>query len=230
MFRSTLVNILGILFLASQCFAARPLTTDDAGTVDRGAFETEVGYDYAEYQDDGESQSIGVSLKHGLTEKFDFCVGVPYEIETEEGEGLGGAEVGVKFALLKEKEKFPGVSLTFSSGFGASEYALNGILTKEMGKLVVHLNLGYMATGEVGEKGVTTYSGAIELPLGEKLVLVGEIVGEADAYSNTEDPLEGLLGGNLEVLEALSFDLGIGIGFNDVSPEWRTTVGLTYGF
>jgi len=108
---------------------------------------------------------------------------------------LDGAEVGVKFALLKEKENFPAVSLTFSSGFGASEYALNGILTKEMGKLVVHLNLGHVATGEVTEKGVTTYSGAIELPLGERLVLVGEIVGEADAYSSTEDPLEGLLGG-----------------------------------
>ncbi len=228
MFRKTLVNILGILLFASPCFAARPLSTDDAGTVDRETFETEVGHDFAKYQDAGESQLIGVSLKHGLTEKFDFCVGVPYEIEPEEG--LGGTEVGVKFALLKEKENVPGASLTFSSGFGASEYALNGILTRGIWQLVVHLNLGYEATGEVGEKGVTTYSGAIELPLGEKLVLVGEIVGEADAYSDTKDPLEGLLGGNLGVLEALSFDLGVGIGFNDVSSEWRTTAGLTYGF
>ena len=228
MFRKTLIILLGILlFFASPGFAARPLSTDDAGTVDRGAFETEVGYNYAEYQD-SEIQSIGISLKHGLTEKFDFCIGVPYEVKPEEG--LSGAELGVKFALLKEKENFPAVSLTFSSGFGASEYALNSILTKEIRQLVIHLNFGYVATGVVTEKGVTTYSGAIEFPLGESLVLVGEIVGEADAYSETDDPIEGLFGGNLEILEALTFDLGVDFGFNDVSPDWRMTVGLTYGF
>jgi len=228
MFRKILISLLGILLFASPVFAARPLSTDDAGTVDRGTFETEVGYYYVEYQYAGEIALLGVSLKHGLTEKFDFCVGVPYEIEPEEG--LDGAEVGVKFALLKEKENFPAVSLTFFSGLGTSQYALNGILTKEMGRLTVHLNLGHVATGYVTVLGVTTYSGAIELALGERFALVGEIVSEADNSSDTDDPIEGLLGVSLGVLEALAFDFGVGFGFNDVSPDWIITAGLTCGF
>lgn len=227
MFKKTLISLLGILLFASPGFAARPLATDDAGTVDRGAFETEVGYDYAEYQDE-QTQSIGVFLKHGLTEKFDFCVGVPYEIEPEDA--LGSAGLGVKFAFFQEEENSPAVSLTFSYGIGASEYTLNGILTKEIWQLVIHLNLGHVATGDLTEKGVTTYSGAIEFPLGESLVLVGEIVGEADAYSDTDDPIEGLFGGNWGIRESLTFDLGIGFGFNDLSPDWKMTAGLTCGF
>ncbi|UCD85879.1 MAG: hypothetical protein JSU92_06700 [Deltaproteobacteria bacterium] len=228
MSRKTLAGLLGILLFASPAFAARPLSTDDAGTVDRGRFETEVGYVYTEYQYTGESALLGFSLKHGLTEKFDFCVGVPYKIEPEEG--LGGAVVGVKFALLQEKENFPAVSLTFFSGLGTSAYALNGILTKEISELAVHLNLGHVATGYINVQGVTTYSGAIELALGERLALVGEIVGEVDAYSETDDPVEGLLGGSLGVREDLAFDFGFVFGLNDVSPDWRMTVGLTYGF
>ncbi|MFH0774490.1 MAG: hypothetical protein V2A53_03205 [bacterium] len=228
MFKKTLITMLAMLFLASQSFAARPLTTDDAGTVDKEGFEAEIGYDFAKNQDESQSQSIGVSLKRGITERLDFGIALPYEIEPNQG--LGEAEVGVKFSLLKEKKNSPAVSLTFSSELGASEYALNTILTKEIGRLTAHLNLGYIATGKVDEKGVSTYSGAIELLLGERLVMVSEIVGEADADSNTKNPLEGLLGGRLQVSESLTFDLGIGIGGNDASPKWKTILGLTYGF
>ena len=37
--------ILLALFFSSSAFAARPLTTDDAGTVERGKFQLEVGFE-----------------------------------------------------------------------------------------------------------------------------------------------------------------------------------------
>lgn len=228
MFKKNLIILIGLLSLAPSTFAARPLTTDDAGTVDPQTFELEMGYDFNKNQDNSEDKSVNVSLKHGITERLDLCIALPYEVKPEQG--LGSAEVGMKFSLLKEKENIPGVSFTFSPRLGASEYALNGILSKKIGQINAHLNLGYVATGKVDEKGVTIYSGAIELPLSKNLVLVGEIVGEADADSNTKDILIGLLGGSLQVLDALVLDLGISTGFNDASPKWKMTLGLTYGF
>ncbi len=213
------------LFASSKAMAARPLTTDDAGTVDLGSFEIELGYEFSQSKDNAQIQSIGISLKHGLSERFDFGISFPYELKPKSG--LGGAEVGIKFSLLKEKN-LPATSLTFTFGLGGSEYTLNGIMSKELfGTLSAHLNLGYVAPGIVTESGITTYSGAIEFPTGKNLTMVTELVGESNAEGNS---WEGLIGGNLQVLRGMVLDFAIGKGFNGTSIEWKTGIGLTYGF
>ena len=218
--------LLVFLFSASpQVKAARPLTTDDAGTVELGVFETEFGYEIPQNKDNAQSQSLSISLKHGLSQRLDFGISFPYEIKPERG--LGEAEAGIKFFLSKEKENLPALSLTFAFGLGSSEYTLNGIMSKELGNLLVHLNLGYIATGIVTEEGITTYSGAIELPLGKKLTLVAELVGETDTGRSSS---EGLIGGNFQVIKDMTLDFGIGKGFDKANSEWKTILGITYGF
>lgn len=209
-----------VFFIFSEVNAARPLATDDAETVEPGIFEVELGYEFSKNKD--QTQSLEFSLKHGLSERLDLSIAFPYEIAPEKG--LGKAEVEMKFSLLKEKSSLPALSLTFAYGFGTPEYTLNGIMTKGIGGLTVHLNLGYMTAGEAGKTGTTTYSGAIEYNIGERFVLAAEIVGKVDGERSSE----GLVGGRFSISESLAIDLGIGKGFN--SPEWKTTLGLTYEF
>ena len=42
-----LINICLIVLMPSYLFAARPLSTEDAGVADQGSFETEFGYEYS---------------------------------------------------------------------------------------------------------------------------------------------------------------------------------------
>lgn len=215
--------IFGAVFVITQAsYAARPLSTDDAGTVEREKFELEVGYDFIDNGGGNREQSMGASIKAGLTEGVDFGIAVPYQLEPENG--LDQGEMGVKFSLLKERENAPGAALTFGYNIGASEYALCGIASKEIGLFTVHLNLGYNAPGTVDGKGTTTYSIGGEFSADENLTMVSEIVGEENGI------MEGLLGGRLQVSEAIAFDLGAGFGFNEKSPDLKTTLGLTFGF
>ncbi|MBU2600391.1 hypothetical protein KJ849_07435 [bacterium] len=223
MFKKTLIIMLGVLFLASQSFAARPLTTDDAGIVEKGTFELERGYDYTKNQNNTESQTTGLSLKHGLTDRLDFGLAFPYEIKPNKG--LGSAELGVKFSLLKEKEGLPGLSSTFSYQVGVLAYTLNMILSKGFGSLTCHLNIGFEATGQVTERGITTYSGAVEYSaIKENLNLVAEVMG------NEDNLLMGLIGTNFQAFKGVTSDIGLQFGFNNDSPKSGLTIGLTTEF
>lgn len=224
---SLVVGVLGLLLFAwSQAEAARPLTTDDAGTVEYGAFELEIGYDLSRDEDHTQNQSLGISLKHGLIQRLDLGVALPYDIKPEEE--FGDFQVGIKYLLLKEKGNLPALSLTFGCELGSPDCAFTGIASKEIRDLALHINLGYVASGLKGEDGVAVYAGAIEYVFSKSLTLVAELVGEADADENAS---EALVGGNYRISEQVVLDLAVGKGFNTVSAkEGKATVGLTYGF
>lgn len=221
------VGVLGLLVFAwSQAEAARPLTTDDAGTVEGGAFELEIGYDFSRDEDHTQNQSLGISIKHGLIHRLDLCIALPYHIQPEEE--FGDAQVGIKYLLSEETGNLPAFSLTLACESGGQGCALTGIASREIGDLVLHVNLGYMASGLKGEDGVAVCAGAIEYVLSKSVTLVGELVGEVDADENA---LEALVGGNYRISEQVVLDLAVGKGFNTVSAkEGKATLGLTYGF
>jgi hypothetical protein len=215
-----------VIFPWLQAEAARPLATDDAGTVERGAFELEMGYDFSKDEDHTQNQSLGISLKYGVIERLDLGIGLPYEIKPEEE--FGNAEAGLKYLLLKEKKTLPALSLTFAYESGSSEYALTGIGSKKVGDLIIHINLGYITSDIEGDHGMTVYAGAIEYALSKGLTLVTELVGQVDIDENA---LEGLVGGNYQISEQVVLDFAIGKGFYGVSAkEGKATLGLTCGF
>jgi hypothetical protein len=221
------VGVLGLLVFAwSQAEAARPLTTDDAGTVGGGAFELEMGYDFSRDEDHTQNQSLGVSIKHGLIQRLDLCLALPYQIQPDEE--FGDAQIGIKYLLSEETGNLPAFSLTLACESGRPDCALTGIASREIGDLALHINLGYMASGLKGEDGVMLCAGAIECALSKSSTLVAELVGELDSDENA---LEALVGGNYRISEQVVLDLGIGRGFNTVSAkEGKATLGLTYGF
>lgn len=215
----------GIIFMmlvfvfGKPIFAVRPLSTDDAWTVDEGSFELEIGYDFVKSDESSESE-ICVQLKHGLTKRMDVGFAIPYGIQPECG--LTAAECVLKFMVVEAKEIFPAFSLTFSHSLGSIEYQINGILTKELNPFTFHFNLGYEASGEIGVRGKTFYSAACEYQIIERLKLMGEILGKEG------EPWEALIGGSWQIFEPLAIDLGFGKDLS--SPKLKLTFGLTYGF
>ncbi|MGB9677488.1 MAG: transporter [Candidatus Ratteibacteria bacterium] len=220
--------VISFFFLSTFVYAGRPLTTDDAETVEKGKFELEIGYDFI--KNDKNSQELGISLKSGLTEFMDFGISAPFVIE-EDGEGInewGNAEIGAKFSILKEKENRPGFSFTVSAtpnpDDGDKRYGINLILSKNFGKLTTHLNFGrYSLKTSDENEDILNYSGAFEYSINEKFNFVGEIVGE----NNKQNPLELLFGINYATGENLTYDIGISLGLNDDTPDYRITTGIT---
>ncbi|MBU0951776.1 MAG: TonB-dependent receptor [Elusimicrobia bacterium] len=201
-----------LLLFNSILFAAHPLATDDAGTVDVAKHEMEVGYDNSKVGNDLRNISSGLSLKQGLTERMDIGVSFPYQMDPTQDERFGEAVLGVKFALVKDV-----FALTFSNELGEKEYLINGIYTKEFSKAVVHFNLGYSATGDPTIKGAAVYSSAFEIPV-NKFDLIGEVAGD------TNDNNTWLLGARYRITENIVVDAGYGRSFN--TSDDKTILGF----
>ncbi|MBF0431777.1 MAG: hypothetical protein HQK83_10890 [Fibrobacteria bacterium] len=213
------VSIWLLVSLLSVSWGARPLSTDDAGTVAFGEFETETGGDFI--SKDNHFQSLGFTFKHGLTNHMDIGISFPYEMSPEYG--LGSAEVSMKYALLKQQKLIPAFSSSFTFLPGGTEYVLNGILSDDFNLFTTHVNFGYCAIGHAGKSGNLIYGMAFEFPV-SSLNLVSEIYSEGE-LSN----MEWIAGCNLELFEGFSFDFAGGSTVKSPVTA-KVTMGITYGF
>ncbi|OGS11201.1 MAG: hypothetical protein A2234_07755 [Elusimicrobia bacterium RIFOXYA2_FULL_58_8] len=141
-------------------FAAYPLVTDDAGTVQLNSYELEASYDTFKDETDARPENLGVSFKHGITDRFDIGFSLPCRLHPGVVERVGAASLGLKFSLVKDLLAFSVIN-----ELGKKEYFLNGILSKEFGPLKTHLNAGYLSTGEDNRKGLASCGLAAEYPL-----------------------------------------------------------------
>lgn len=74
--KSVYILILFLLANSLPAFAARPLSTDDATTVDKSHFELECGFEYQDKTDD--EYNWTTTLKYGLSENLDIGPEIPY--------------------------------------------------------------------------------------------------------------------------------------------------------
>ena len=73
-----------------------------------------------------------------------------------------------------------------------------------------------------------TYNIALDGALTERLSLGAEAFGQSNKDSTTADyPLEFLVGAVFDVTDAVAFDMGVGAGLTNASPDLRVTIGLT---
>lgn len=147
--------------------------------------------------------------------------------------------------LYKQSTKkgnfIPSLALSFSiktetgdaeKGLGTSEvdYGVNGIMSKRIAELTLHLNIGYAFVGEPGKDNFS-YGWAMECPINENLNIVTEISGETDYNGDFDDnPCNGLVGLNYALNKVTTFDLGVRFEISDASPDYSIVVGLTLGF
>jgi len=216
----------GLFIISMPLEAGRPLATDDIGIVSPGKSQLESGYLYNSNRDKTRDKDAAFTLSHGLTEKLDFELTVPSAMEPDNE--LEPAQLCFKYLLIKETESRPGAAFTFTFSPDDSSYLLNGICTKCLGPCTVHLNLVYQTSGVAGGKGTTTYSTALELPVIDRLTLIGEFV-SASVWED-KNPMSWLIGGVWNISETTALDVGIGFGCTSNSPDHTITTGLTYNF
>jgi len=234
--KSLILSLFFMFCVPSLVYSARPLSVDDAGTVDLGIYETEVGIGYEQDKEENGEFEFSLTIKHGLTERMDLGVSLPHVMTSpkdgNDEKGMGDAELVAKFNLVKERDRTPGFSATFgiimdtgeeNKGIGSGEidYNFNSILSKELQFITLHGNLGYTARAKTASFGI-----ALEYPVDERLNLVTELIGENKSYS----PMEGLIGANFSARENLTLDFGIGTGLNDYGSRLNVTGGLTFSF
>lgn len=225
--------IMMLILAVGLAQAARPLDTDDTGTVEKGKSETELSFDYCRYRTEGNCQSPTLSIKHGLTERLDLGLGFAHSTDKDAdgntvGWGMSPLEIGFKMALLKENKILPGIS--FSAGYEAGQtgYGLNMIFSRFYRNLGLHFNLGYNSPGEAIVKGTIVTSFAMEYTFMEKYRVCGEL--NSEILDNRSEVLEnsGLVGGSID-LGFVVWDMGLRI-YDKRGPQSSITTGFTLGF
>lgn len=239
-----LVLILFVILTCINSYAARPLSTEDTGTVDAGHLEIELGYEFSKM--DSKEHTLSFVSTFGILQNLDASIEAPYlfiKNKNEDDEnGFGDLEMGVKLRLLEEKGNIPSLALKFkiktdtgdeSKRIGSDnvDYQINSILSKNFTKNTLHLNIGYTFIGEISSDDVFNYSFALENPVNDKLNLVGELSAETTFEGGFDDnPFEVLLGFNYALPDISVIDAGISIGLSNASPDYKITSGITIGF
>lgn len=227
--------------------AARPLSTDDAWTVEKGKFQLETGFDFTRQDNHDKEFSPSITLSYGLLEQMDLGMGSGYLfVHPKEGKkenGLADTELKLKYRLIDEKGcrpafaitgklKIPTASEPKELGSGKTDFGINAIFTKNLSKrLVFHINAGYTFIGEHGVNGEFNYSAAGQFIISDKWALVGEVVGVNNLNGRKgDDPFSGLLGTYYLITDNIVWDAGMEIGMNKAAPDFRLTTGLTLLF
>jgi len=231
-----------VLAFPGAARAARPLSTEDAGVVEAGHAEAELGFEYVKQTD--KEMNVGCVLKYGLFTNADVGVEVRYQAiavdDGEDVEGPGDVTFCARYHLRDEGDVLPAAAFVYSLktqtgdeddglGSGDLDHGLNAAFTKKAGPVTVHANTGYTFVG--GGEDVFSYGLALEVPVSETVNLVAEVTGET-AFDGDfdEDPCQGLIGVNGAVGETVTLDLGVGLPVSDASPDLTVTTGLTAAF
>jgi hypothetical protein len=235
-----------LLFLSSA-FASRPLTTDDAYTVEEGTFQVETGLNFLPSDNHDKEFAPTVTLSYGVFERMDMGVGSAYLfVHPDEGKkenGFGDTALKIKYRLVDQKDWIPSFAVSGTLilptaseskglGSGKTDFTLNTIFTWNLSKkLQLHANLGYTFTGEHAVNNELNYSGAVQFFLSDKWALVGEIVGVNNFNGRKgDDPFSGLLGTQYFITDRFVWDTGVEIGMSKAAPDFRFTTGLTLLF
>jgi hypothetical protein len=241
------VPFLVLFFHVTYLFAARPLTTDDAWTIEKGQFQLELGFDAARQDTHDKELSPSMTLSYGLLERLDLGIGAGYlYVDPKEGskeKGFSDTELKLKYRPIDEKGWMPALAVTGALkiptaseskglGSGQTDFGMNAIVTKNFGKrFAIHLNLGYTFVGEDKVDNELNYSIGTQFILSQRWTVVGEIVGANNLNDrNGDDPLSGLIGACCLITDKMIWDAGLEIGMSKAAPDFRLTTGVTFLF
>lgn len=245
--------ILSFLVFSKFSYCMHPLITDDTGTQGKGHVEIEIGFESENDKEEGvkaRTDEIAVTLSYGILDNADLVFSIPYQfvkekengVETLDEDGISDISFELKYRFFeKEKISFalkPSFTVPTGDeekglGTGKITYSLYFIGTKEFERTILHFNLGYIRNENKLDERENIYhlSVACELPVSEKLTIVGDIAGETNTDKEDDTPvLVGILGFVYSLKENLNFDIGIKFGLNEDSPDWSILSGITMTF
>jgi hypothetical protein len=245
------------LAVPSISFAARPLVTDDAGTVGKKKTQVELGAEAFSWHDTVEGarqKETGTEMSgvftYGVSETVDIVAGFPYVWNKgkEFGETVfdenGWSDIsleakwrffekrGFSFAL-KPGMTFPTGNEGKGFGTGRVTYGLAFIASKELEPFAFHLNMGYARNeNKVDErKDLWSASFAVTYAVAKRLNLVGDVGFERNADPLTQTaPAFALVGLNYAVNDRIMLDAGFKFGLNKQEVDHSVIAGVTLNF
>jgi hypothetical protein len=246
-----------ILIAPGASFAARPLVTDDAGTVGKGNVQVEIGIEMSSKKDTEEDVRIkeketetSATLTYGVLDSIDIVAGFPYTWAKakEDGETVFNANrfSNVSFEAKRrffEKDGFglalkPGITLptgNYKKGFGTGRvtYGMTFVASKEIEPFGFHINAGYNRNENKLEEQKDLWSASFAATYE---VLKGlNVVGNVGVERNTDpgiksSPAFGLIGANYSINDHITFDAGVKFGLNRAEVDHAVIAGITIAF
>ncbi|MBW7907955.1 MAG: transporter [Kiritimatiellae bacterium] len=252
MTNSRLLSLLCAMLIPVASYAGRPLTIDDAGVVEKGLFQVEVG---AAGEGDSEVThwDFPAELAYGIAPSAQVNLGFGGQLEerteilshddhrTDHVGGIGDLTLGGKWLLIPEcplgashaiaaSIKFPTADESRQLGSGHTDYDATWIVSRSIGdNVAIHLNLGYSWIGGA-DCNVLHYGAALDVMLTDSLQWVGEVFSDREHHSDTPDLVMGNTGLRWTASDTLTWDIAGGARIHGESPDWQFTVGLTWQF
>lgn len=232
------VLLMPLLFY-STAFAARPLVTDDFGTVEKGRFEIEAGsYSTAQSAGGNTAGSALFQAKYGLFESFDLGIEMPYSLSLPVGFGdalvcakLKLAEFGDNDGLsLRAGVKLSNADASSGLGTGYADYCVLAIYSREISGFRTHYNVGYTLVGVpsgVAQANVINYSAAMEKEVYPGADIVLEFFGSSTSSAPSNGSIQ--IGGRWQVDPAYRVDTGYSVDIDNNSQD-TATIGVTFTF
>src|SRR4030042_6614909 len=110
------ILILCMVLFSGVAFAARPPTTDEAWTVEKGTFQVETVFDFPRQDNHDKELSPSITLTYGLFERMDIGVGSAYlfvhPAEGEKENGFADTELKIKYRLLDDNNGLPAFAIS----------------------------------------------------------------------------------------------------------------------
>lgn len=255
--RLVVVIVMIACLLPVAAFAARPLITEDAGTLGKGGFQVEAGIEVSDHRQDYDDvvtkedrTSFATTITYGMLDNVDIVLGLPHEktrikedgTTVHDENGFADATLEVKWRFL-EKDGFalalkPGLSFPTGNdrkglGTGRMTCGMLFIATKEMEPFAFHFNAGYRRnenrTGERKDIWRADLAGEVGILKSLKLVANVGIATNTDRQSVTAPAF--LLGGLVySVMESIDIDIGYKRGLNKAEADNAYIGGLTIKF
>ncbi len=251
------VTVVTVCLLPVAVFAARPLITDDAGTLGKGKFQVEISIEASDHRQDYDdvatkeyATSLDTTVSYGLSDDIDIVLGLPYvKAKVEEDDVTVHDEKGLTDVTLEAKWRFfekdgfglalkPGLSFPTGNdkkglGTGRMAYGMLFIATKELEPFAFHLNAGYKRNENKTDvrKDIWGADLAGEVRILKPLKLVANVGIETNTDRGSSTAPAFVLGGLVySITETIDIDLGYKRGLNKAEADNTYIGGLTVKF
>lgn len=235
-----------LLTMSRPALAVYPLATDDAGTVDAGAFELELATEYARdntFSERVTDSSIGAGLRYGISKTMDIGVATGW-LRSSAGDtsvtGVVDTELSLKWRVFEQGPLqlalIPALILPTGDenrglGSGQLSWAATVAGSAELSpNASVHLNLGLDRVNFAGDAPSLTLwrvSAAADMKLADGWLLAIEAgVNEAEQEGAT-DPAFGTIAAVYTLSDALLLSAGYRAGLNEAEVDHTAMLGIT---
>ena len=225
--------------------AGRPLLTEDAGTVEKGAREIELAFDHARDNNRDKYYIPSLQIAYGLTERIEIAAGMPYIFlhpkESGRVDGAGDLYAYLKYRVWGERDLYPALTLkpflkfptadeNKGLGSGKTDFGLTAGFSESFMGFNLHGDGTYLVFGEKDVTDQMSLGLAGEFEIAKGINFVSEFrYGNNFNSSRKDDPASFMAGLQTEIAGAL-FDAGLTLGLNNAAPDYVFTVGVTLKF